>query len=86
LDGIFNCRHGDVMWKLKKDEREKIHEAIAERNAAWEMMFVLVIGLFIDLTYSALQQKIYADPFIIAALIVGVTIKSMTNYKLERED
>ena len=76
----------DVMWNLKKDERERIHEAIAERNAAWGMMLVLVIGIFIELTYYALQQQIYVDPFLITALIVGVIIKSVTNYKLERED
>lgn len=76
----------DVMWKLKKDERERIHEAIAERNAAWAMMFVLVVGLFIELTYNALQQKIYANPFIILALAAGIISKSVTNYKLEREN
>ncbi len=76
----------DVTWKLKKDERERIHEAIAERNAAWGMMVVIVIGTLIELTYYALQQKIYVDPFLIGALIVGVIIKSVTNYKLERED
>lgn len=77
---------GDVMWKLKKDERERLHEAIAERNAAWVMMFILVIGLFIELVYNALQQKIYVDPFIIVALAAGVLIKSITNYKLEKRD
>ncbi|BDZ70039.1 hypothetical protein [Methanobacterium petrolearium] len=76
----------DVMWKLKKDERERIHEAIAERNAAWAMMFVLVIGLFVELTYNALQQKLYANPFIILALAAGIISKSVTNYKLEREN
>jgi hypothetical protein len=76
----------DVMWKLKKDERERLHEAIAERNAAWAMMFVLVVGLFIELAYNALQQKIYANPFIILALAAGIISKSVTNYKLEREN
>lgn len=76
----------DVMWNLKKDERERIHEAIAERNAAWGMMLVLVIGLFLELLYSALQQRIYVDPFIITALIVGVIIKSITNYRLDKTD
>lgn len=76
----------DVMWKLKKDERERIHEAIAERNAAWGMMLVLVIGLFVELVYSALQQRIYADPFLITALIVGVIIKGTTNYRLDKTD
>ncbi len=76
----------DVMWNLKKDERERMHEAIAERNAAWGMMLVLVIGVFVELTYNALQQRIYVDPFLIAALIIGVLIKSISNYKLEREN
>ncbi len=76
----------DVMWNLKKDEREQIHEAIAERNSAWGMMIVISIGIFIELTYNALQQRIYVDPFLIGALIVGVIAKSVTNYKLDRED
>jgi hypothetical protein len=75
-----------VMWKLKKDERERIHEAIAERNAAWGITLILSIGILIELTYSAFQQRIYVDPFLIIALVVGTIIKSLTNYKLERED
>ena len=77
---------GDVMWKLKKDERERLHEAMAERNAAWGMMFILVIGLFVELVYSALQQNVYVDPFIIMTLAAGIIIKSITNYKLERSN
>lgn len=76
----------DVMWKLKKDEREHIHEAIAERNAAWGMVVVLVVGVTFELIYNSLQQKIYVDPFLIGALIVGIIIKSITNYKLDKED
>ncbi|HNR26334.1 MAG TPA: hypothetical protein PKI66_06450 [Methanobacteriaceae archaeon] len=76
----------DVMRNLKKDEREATHEAIAERNAAWGMMLVLVIGLFVELLYYALQQKIYFDPVIVIALAVGVIAKSVTNYQLERRN
>jgi len=76
----------DVMWKMKKDEREVMHEAIAERNAAWGMMLVLVIGLLVELLYYSLQQKIYFDPVIVIALAVGVIVKSVTNYKLDREN
>jgi hypothetical protein len=50
------------------------------------MTLVIAIGILIELTYNALQQKIYVDPFLIAALVIGVVIKSITNYKLERED
>ncbi|OEC85709.1 hypothetical protein A9507_13165 [Methanobacterium sp. A39] len=76
----------DVMWNIKKDERDYIHEAVAERNAAWGMIVIISIGIFIELVYNALQQKIYVDPFLIAALVFGAVIKSVTNYKLEKDD
>jgi len=76
----------DIMWKLEKDERERMHEAIAERNAAWGMMIVLSIGVFIEALYNALNGRFYVNPFVIGALFVGVIIKSVTNYKLEREN
>jgi len=76
----------DVMWKLKKDERERLHEAIAERNAAWGMMIVLCLGVFIELMYNVMNERIYVDPFVAGALAIGVIIKSITNYKLEREN
>ncbi|MBI5680081.1 MAG: hypothetical protein HZC47_04215 [Methanobacterium sp.] len=76
----------DVMWKLKKDEREYMHEAIAERNAAWGMIIVLVVGLTFELIYNSLQERIYVDPFIVTALVVGVIIKAITNYKMDKED
>ena len=76
----------DVMWKLKKDERERIHEAIAERNAAWGMMVVITLGIFIEIMYNVMNNRIYVNPFLAGALAVGVIIKSVTNYKLEREN
>ncbi|NYT04003.1 MAG: hypothetical protein GKC00_04775 [Candidatus Methanofastidiosa archaeon] len=76
----------DVMWKLKKDERERIHEAIAERNAAWGMMVVITLGIFIEIMYNVMNNRIYVNPFLAGALAVGVIIKSVTNYKLEKEN
>jgi len=76
----------DVMWKLKKDERERMHEAIAERNAAWGMMIVLTLGIFVDIMYNVMNDRFYVNPFLVGSLVVGVIIKSVTNYKLEREN
>lgn len=76
----------DVLWKLKKDEREKIHEAIADRNAAWVMMIVLSLGFFMELIYSVLQKSLYIDPFLLIALIAGIIVKIISEYKLEKED
>lgn len=76
----------DAMWKLKKDERERMHEAIAERNAAWGMMIVLSLGVFIEIMYNVMNNRVYVNPFVVGALAVGVIIKSVTNFKLEREN
>ncbi len=75
----------DVMWHLKKDERERIHEAMAERNAAYAMVIILISGVFIELLYYALNQRLWVDHFIILALIGGIIAKSVTNYQLERK-
>ncbi|WBF09781.1 hypothetical protein ISG34_08455 [Methanothermobacter marburgensis] len=76
----------DVMWKVRRDEREYIHEAVAERNAAWAMMPVLVLGIFIQLISSSLKGDPYVDPVPVIALVAGVIAKSVTNYRLEREN
>ncbi len=76
----------DVMIRLKKDEREKIHEAIAERNALWTVMIVLVAGILYQTFTSALNQTIRVDWFIVAALFAGVLIKTISNIYLDRKD
>jgi hypothetical protein len=76
----------DIMRKMKLDEREKIHEAIAERNALWGIMVVLIFGILYDLVTNALNEKVYVNPFIMAALIVALLIKSLSNYILGRKN
>ena len=76
----------DIMARMKKDEREKIHEAIAERNALWGMILVLIAGVFYDVVSNALQQKFYVNPFIALALILGLLIKSISNIYLDKND
>lgn len=75
-----------VMFHLKNDEREKIHEAIAERNAVWGMMTILIAGILFEGIHYGLQEKIHVNPFIAGALIVGIIIKSITNYKLGKNN
>jgi hypothetical protein len=76
----------DIMFRMKNDEREKIHEAIAERNALWGVIIVLIAGVFYDIVSSALDQKVYVNPFIVGALIVALSIKCISNIYLERKD
>jgi high-affinity Fe2+/Pb2+ permease len=74
-----------IMINLKKDELEKIQEAVAERNASWTMAFVLTIGILYQLISSGLQQKIELDPFLALALAGGLIAKSLSYWKLEKK-
>ncbi len=76
----------DIMVRLKRDERERIHEAIAERNALWAIIIILAGGLAYQISQSAVQQKIAFDPVIAAALIAGLIIKAISNIYLDRRN
>lgn len=74
-----------VMINLNRDEREYKIEAIAERNAAWFMSLVLALGILYELIISALKEEISVNIFLVIALFGGVIIKSISNYRLERQ-
>jgi uncharacterized membrane protein (DUF106 family) len=68
------------------DEREKKHEAIAERNALFGIITIIVAGILYEAITSTLNQKISINPFLIMALIVGVIIKAISNIYLDKKD
>ncbi len=72
----------DIARKIKQDERESLHEAIAERNVAWFITLVLCIGIISQLIISILHNRLYIDPFIITALIGGTIVKGFSNWYL----
>lgn len=76
----------DIMIHMRKDERETIHEAIAERNASWAMVAVLAIGILYQIISSALQEKLYFDPFLAGALFAGVAVKAASNIYLDKKN
>jgi hypothetical protein len=76
----------DIMRKLKHDERERIHEAIAERNALWGMLIVIIAGIMYDVVINALNETFYVNPFLIGALAVGLIIKAISNIYLDRNN
>ncbi len=69
-----------IIIKMNKDERETLHEALAERNATWVIAFILLGGILFQLTVSLLQGNLYIDPFIIAALLGGIITKGISNW------
>lgn len=78
----FDVNH--IMFTLKKDEREEKIEAFSERNAAWAMVIILIIGILYEVITSALQQKLFVDWFLVSALFLGMIVKTISNMMYER--
>jgi hypothetical protein len=79
---LFDVTH--IMATLKRDEREFKIEAMSERNAAWVMMSVAVLGVLYQIITSALQQNVVVDWFLVVVLFGGLIAKSISNFVLER--
>jgi hypothetical protein len=93
IDIVRNCRiiliadifH--IMANIKKDEREKIHEAIAERNALWAIIFVLCVGIAYQISVALVKAEPYnIDPVIIIAVFAALIVKAITNIYLDKKD
>ncbi len=74
-----------IMITLRRDEREFKNEAVAERNAAWFMVMVLVIGLIYEILSSALNQDFQINWFLVVALFGGALIKTISNIYLDKK-
>jgi hypothetical protein len=84
--GIFVLDTIDIMIRMPRDERDRLHEAFAERNALWVMITVLVIGISYRTAQSMLSGTVYIEPVIIIALFAGLTAKAITNIYLDKKD
>jgi len=76
----------DIMIRMKRDERETKHEAIAERNALWAVMIVLCVGIAYQAASSTVIGKFTVDPIIIIALVAALIVKAISNIYLDRRD
>ncbi|MFA5857004.1 MAG: hypothetical protein WC867_06595 [Candidatus Pacearchaeota archaeon] len=77
---------GSLMVKIN-DEREKIHEAFAERNALWAIILVIVIGVAYQSATSSVKGDFSSvDPFLIAAVVIGLIVKAISNFWFERKN
>lgn len=76
----------DVMIRMRRDERERLHEAVAERNAMWAMIIVLAAGVAYEVARSTVLQRFVIDPVIIVALVAGLAVKAASNIYLDRKE
>jgi len=77
----------DIMIRMKKDERETMHEAIAERNALWVIICVLAAGVAYQAARNVvLYGNFTIDPVILIALFAGLIAKAATNIYLDKKN
>ncbi|MBI3888946.1 hypothetical protein HY311_04140 [Candidatus Nomurabacteria bacterium] len=76
----------DIILHLPKDERDMIHEAIAERNALWMIITVLAIGIGYQVSSSVVVGVSKVDPVIVVAIFAGLLVKIISNVYLDRKD
>lgn len=83
---IFCVDFIDIAIHLPKDERDRMHEAIAERNALWMIIAVLVVGIGYQTAVGIIMKVIQIDPVIIIALFAGTIVKMISNVYLDKKD
>jgi hypothetical protein len=87
---LFAVDFASIMIELPADEREKAHEAFAERNALWTMLAVLATGSAFVVAGEVAQGMDPAnDPallVILAGVICGLVAKAATNWYLDRNN
>lgn len=74
-----------IMTQLKHDERERLHEAVAERNALWTMLAVLCGGALLQ-AWPVDGVPGNVDPVIMVAIASALLAKASTNIYLDRRD
>lgn len=82
---VFVVDFIDIMRKIKRDERDKIHEAIAERNAMWFMIAALVVGVAFQTARGIITNQTQIDPVILIALFGAMITKAITHFYLRNK-
>lgn len=82
---IFSIDFIDIMRKVKRDERDTLHEALAERNAMWFIITTLAVGAAFQAAQGIASQNVKIDPIILIALIGAVITKAITHLYLRNK-
>jgi asparagine N-glycosylation enzyme membrane subunit Stt3 len=75
-----------LMAGLLLDERERLHEAMAERNALWAILVILVGGYMYRAAISEGATLATIDPLVLVAVVIGLAVKALTNIYLEKKN
>lgn len=80
--GVLLADITHIMFQIKKDERESLHEAISDRNALWFMLAILVVGIIYQAATQITAKNIVIDPIVVIALLGATVVKAATHWYL----
>lgn len=83
--GLILIDTAHMMIQIKKDERERLHEAISDRNALWFMLTILAVGMVYQAASNVTSKEITIDPIIIIALLGATVVKAVTHFYLRNK-
>ena len=75
----------DIMFHLKKDEREALHEAISERNASWAMVTAMVVIFGYQAITTAISGGEGFNIIILIPIFAGTIAKAATSLYLRNK-
>lgn len=76
-----------LMSRIKTDERNRSHEAIADRNALWALVFTIAIGLVAEgVSPSWVHGLAAVNPFLVGGIILAWLVKVISMYWLDKHD
>jgi len=82
---IFALDFIHIMTHLDRDEREYKIEAISERNSAWAMILVIIVGVGYQAATSVVSKGSEVDPILLITLVAGVLTKAISNFYYSRK-
>lgn len=69
-----------LMSQIKRDERDRLHEALSDRNALWFMLTVLAAGMIYQAANKITFNTNNIDPVILIALLGGTLVKAVSQF------
>ena len=69
-----------LMSQIKRDERDRLHEALSDRNALWFMLTVLAVGMIYQAANKITFNTNNVDPVILIALLGGTLVKAVSQF------
>lgn len=78
--GLFLIDFVHLMSQIKRDERDRLHEALSDRNALWFMLTVLAVGMIYQAANKITFNTNNIDPVILIALLGGTLVKAVSQF------